>query len=163
MSPRYGRAFKGQRVYYPAPYQRGNYFTLISAISYDKVEAALYGQWTGNSETFCHFLEYHLCTKLRKEQVVVMDNVAFHKVTRVNELIQAAGAQLLYLPPYSPEFNPIENMWSKIKTALRKTAARTIDELKPAVADAFQHIRQHDLRQWFRHCGYLDQCQREVL
>ena len=120
MSALYGRGYGQARVYYPVPFQRGKRFTIISAISSDKVEAALYGQWCGNGEIFLHFIEQHLCPVLMPRHVVVMDNVAFHQVLGVKEAIEGVGARLIYLPPYSPDLNPIEHHWHKIKTAIRK-------------------------------------------
>jgi len=154
MAPLYGRGYGQARVYYPVPFQRGNRFTLMSAISIEKVEAALYGQWCGNGEIFLHFIEEHLCPVLRPQHVVVMDNVAFHQVLGVKEAIEGAGAQLIYLPPYSPDLNPIEQMWSKIKSYLRKLAARNPIKFKRAVKIAFESIESNDLHHWFKHCGY---------
>jgi DDE superfamily endonuclease len=110
MRPRYGRAYGRERAYLCAPYHRGHQITMIGAISIDKVEAAMYGQWATDGEVFTKFLEQSLRPMLNPNHVVVMDNVSFHKVQRVSEIIQQAGARLIYLPPYHPELNPIEEM-----------------------------------------------------
>lgn len=100
MAPRYGRSYKKSRAYYAVPFNRGNRLTLISAISINKVEVALYGEWNANDEIFLHFIETFLCPNLTKGRVVVMDNVAFHQIEGVREVIEKTGARLIYLPPY---------------------------------------------------------------
>jgi transposase len=87
-------------------------------------------------------------------RIVVMDNLRSHKVTGVAELIESAGAILLYLPPYSPDFNPIEQMWSKIKAFLRSVKARSVDVLRKAIPLAFRSVSHDDILGWFRHTGY---------
>lgn len=154
MTPRYGRAYGKERAVIMAPYQRGHYMTMISAISINKIEAAMYGQWSGNGEIFLTFLESYLCPVLLPEHVVIMDNVRFHKIQGVYEMIKATGSELIYLPPYSPELNPIEEMWSKIKWILRKLSARTIATFQKAIKKAYESINQSDLSGWFRHAGY---------
>lgn len=163
MAHLYGRGYKKERVTYPVPFKRGNHFTLISAISFQKVEAAVYGKWSANGEIFLNFIKQCLCPVLRKGQVVVMDNVAFHQVVGVKEAIEAVGARLVYLPPYSPDLNPIEQMWGKIKNCLRKASARTLRKFKVAVKMAFENINTTDLGNWFKHCGYSDLHFRELL
>lgn len=154
MAPRYGRAYGKERAMLMAPYQHGNQMTMISAISVEKIEAAMYGQWAANGEIFLTFLEKCLCPVLKPGHVVVMDNVGFHKVAGVDEIIKSTGAELIYLPPYSPELNPIEEMWSKIKGRLRKLSARTVDTFQNAIKFAYESINQFDLKGWFRHAGY---------
>ena len=154
MAPMYGRGYKQARVPYAVPFNRGSRLTLISAISFQKVEAALYGEWSANGEIFLGFIEQCLCPVLRKGQVVIMDNVAFHQVSGVKEAIEKVGARLVYLPPYSPELNPIEPMWGKLKNYLRKASARTLDKFKIVIKTAFENIQPTDLNHWFQHCGY---------
>jgi transposase len=163
MVPLYGRGYKKSRVRHSKPFNRGNRLTLISAIGCQKIEAALYGEWCTNGEIFLNFIEQCLCPVLRRGQVVVMDNVAFHQVSGVKEAIEEVGARLVYLPPYSPEFNPIEQMWGKIKNYLRKASARTLQHFKRIIKIAFESIKADDLYNWFKHCGYKDQNFREVL
>lgn len=156
MSPRYGRAYGSERAVMSSPYQRGNQLTMIGAISIEKIEAAMYGEWAANNEIFTHFIENDLCPILNSKQVVIMDNVAFHKSEKVVELISSVGAKCLFLPPYHPELNPIEEMWSKIKIILRKKSARTLDTFQKAIRFAFDSISSSDLSGWFKHAGYLD-------
>lgn len=87
--------------------------------------------------------------------VVIMDNVSFHKIIGVKEAIEAAGAQLVFLPPYSPDLSPIENMWSKIKSVIKKFAPRTKQQFRKVIRNAFNAVEQQDLISWFRHCGYI--------
>jgi len=157
MRPEYGRGKKGKRITTAAPFNRGSKMTMIGAISINCVEAALYGEWAANTEIFLTFITKCLCPVLRKNHVVVMDNVAFHQAAGVKEAIIATGAKLLYLPPYSPELNPIEMMWSKIKNFLRKKSARTLETFQVAIQSAFQDVMPQDLNGWFRHAGYEDQ------
>lgn len=154
MAPRYGRAYGKERAVISAPYQRGNMITVIGAISLHRVETAMYGQWAANSEIFIHFIEKNLLPILKPEHVIVMDNVNFHKSEKVRELIGSVGAKVIYLPPYHPELNPIEEMWSKIKGVLRKLAARDLQIFKQAIKKAFYSISQSDLLGWFKHAGY---------
>ncbi len=154
MSPRYGRAYGKERAIVKAPYKRGNQMTMIVAISIKKVEAALYGEWNANTEIFSTFIEEHLCPLLKKRHVVVMDNVGFHKSEKVISQIEATGAKCLYLPPYHPELNPIEEMWSKVKSILRKLSARNLEDFKKAIKVAFESVVDRDLLGWFQHAGY---------
>ena len=106
---------------------------------------------------FLAFLDHVLIPALRTSKpdaVVVMDNLSAHKTRAVRERLEAAGLELLYLPRYSPDLSPIEPMWSKLKTRLRAAAARTLDALDVALANAFNTITPQDARGWFKHCGY---------
>jgi transposase len=154
MALRYGRGYRGERVISAVPLIRGNRMTLIGAVSVERVVAALYGEWAANGEIFLHFIEKCLCPVLKKGNVVVMDNVAFHKISGIKEAIHATGARLIYLPPYSPDLNPIENMWGKIKHYLRKMAARTLASLHNSIQATFKMITSSDLQGWFKHTGY---------
>lgn len=152
--PRYGRAYGGARAKAHVPYQRGNHITIIGAISLTQVEAAMYGQWSANGDIFCEFLEQYLSPNLTPDKVVIMDNVSFHKTGQAYEIINKTGAKTVYLPPYHPELNPIEEMWSKIKTILRQQAARTLSKFQNAIQLAFNAISISDLMGWFQHAGY---------
>ena len=100
------------------------------------------------------YVEQVLGPKLKAGDVVVLDNLSAHKVKGIRELIEARGAQLLYLPPYSPDFNPIEQAWSKFKQYLRTAKARTTEALQQAVTEALKTITADNAAAWFRHCGY---------
>lgn len=154
MVPLYGRGYSGERVVKAVPFNRGKSFTMLSAISFTKVEAAVYGEWAANGEIFLEFIKKCLCPVLQARHVVVMDNVAFHKVSGVKEAVELTGAKLIYLPPYSPDLNPIEQMWSKIKTCLRKESARTVSKFASSIKIAFTNIEESDLKNWYGHCGY---------
>jgi len=155
MSTAYARAQGGNRVKMAEPFNRGTRISMIGAISLKKIEAALYGEWATNGDIFLEFIENNLLPQLRPDQFVIMDNVRFHHQQRVVSLIESKGARVVFLPPYSPEFSPIENMWSKIKTKLRQLAPRTVEKFQEAFQIAFQSIHQSDLMGWFKHCGYL--------
>jgi len=107
-----------------------------------------------DGDVFLAFLEQVLGPRLQPGQIVVMDNLAAHKVAGVREQIEKVGAHLLYLPPYSPDFNPIEPAWSKIKQLRRGAQARTLEVLEAAVAQALSAITPQNASAWFGHCGY---------
>jgi len=150
----YARAVGGSRIKMPKPFIRGNNISIISAISFEKVITALYGEWATDGEIFLTFIENCLVPHLKSGHVVIMDNIAFHKTDAVKNAIEKTGAILEYLPGYSPDFSPIENMWSKIKTILRRIMPRTINQFKSAISESFESITQKDLHEWYRHCGY---------
>ena len=99
-------------------------------------------------------MEHVLCPQLSKDDIVVMDNLSAHKVTGVRELIEGRGAELRYLPPYSPDFNPIENCWSKIKQSLRTAKARSVEALEIGLAQALSTVSQENIQGCFKNCGY---------
>jgi transposase len=107
-----------------------------------------------DSEIFLTYLERVLGPQLQPGDVVVMDNLAAHKVAGVREQIESRGAELLYLPPYSPDFNPIEQCWAQIKQHLRATQARTLPALEQGLTDALATVAPHNVQACFRHCGY---------
>lgn len=150
----YARAIGGERIKCACPYPRSNKYTMIGAISTSGVEAALYGGWSANGEIFLEFIKTKLVPRLSKGKIVIVDNVSFHKVVGVKEAIEETGASLFFLPPYSPDLSPIENMWSKIKSVLKKLAPRTSSQFKKAIRVAFEAVAEHDLISWFKHCGY---------
>lgn len=154
MESTYARVEGGQRIKMPVPHNRGPQISMIGAISTNKVEAALYGEWATNGEIFLTFIEKQLLPQLKKEHIVIMDNVKFHLQAAVAAAIESKGSKVIFLPPYSPDFSPIENMWSKIKNTLRKFAPRTLKEFKKAIKIAFLQVSKHDLVNWFKHCGY---------
>ncbi len=103
---------------------------------------------------FLAYLEQVLCPRLRPGQLVIMDNLSAHKVQGVREQIEARGARLIYLPAYSPDFNPIEQAWSKIKQLLRSAKARTVEALESAITEALAAVTAENALAWFSHCGY---------
>jgi len=154
MSNAYARIEGGQRIKMPVPFDHGPQYSMIGAISINKVEAALYGEWATNGEIFFSFVERSLLPQLKPKHTVIMDNVKFHLQARIKEAIESKGAKIIFLPPYSPDLNPIENMWSKVKNTLRKLAPRTARAFKKSIRIAFEEITKTDLAGWFKHCGY---------
>jgi transposase len=154
MALQYARAKGGARIKMAVPCNRGAQISLIGAISTQGVEAALYGEWATDGDIFHAFIEDYLAPKLRAGHIVIMDNVRFHYRKDVTALIESKGARVLFLPPYSPDFSPIENMWSKIKGILRKFFPRSLAEFQEALKNAFEAITDHNLLSWFKHCGY---------
>lgn len=154
MSNSYARIEGGQRIKMPIPFDHGPQYSMIGAISINKVEAALYGKWATNGEIFYTFVEQSLLPQLKPKHIVIMDNVKFHLQLRIKEIIESVGAKIIFLPPYSPDFNPIENMWSKVKNTLRRLAPRTARTFKKSIRIAFEEITKSDLIGWFKYCGY---------
>lgn len=150
----YARTLGGARIKMPKPHARGNYYSLISAVGLDEVKAALYGKWAANGQIFLSFIQDCLVPNLQPHDIVLMDNINFHKSDAVKKAIESVGATLLFLPPYSPDFSPIEMMWSKTKSIFRKLAPRTDKQFKKTVTLAFQSVTKNDLAGWFQHCGY---------
>ena len=155
MTRRYGRAPQGERVREGTPAGHWHTLTLLGAITSDGLLATMTIESPTDSDVFLAYLEQVLCPRLRLGQVVVMDNLSAHKHPAVRQLIEQAGAELLYLPPYSPDFNPIELCWAKIKECLRAAKTRAVDLLEKAVATAIAAVTPHNATAWFRHCGYL--------
>lgn len=148
------RSAKGKRAHSSKPSKRGKSVSIIGALGFNGVVAdySLLGATDGL--TFEAFISQKLVPKLWKGACVVMDNCSIHLGETVRDLIEAAGARLIYLPPYSPDFSPIENCWSKLKSELRKIGARTYSDLAEAIEKAFSEISLDDIRGWFTHCCY---------
>lgn len=154
MCNHYGRAEGGARANADKPKDVGARITMIAALGLDGVVAALYGEWATDEIAFMTFITEHLIPQLEAGQIVVMDNASFHKGKSIENVIKAAGAKLVYLPPYSPDLSPIENMWSKIKKLLKNKASRTLQSFNKAITEAFKEIRTSDIFGWYEHCGY---------
>lgn len=153
MTRRYGRARKGDRAVDSAPHGRWHTTTLIAAVGVEGAKAPMVVEGATDTEVFTAYVEQVLVPELRPGTVVVMDNLAPHKAPAVAAMIQAAGAALWLLPPYSPDLNPIELMWAKVKGLLRAAKARTQQELWDAIATALTAVSTDDVKGWFRHCG----------
>ena len=134
MARRYGRAQRGARVVAAVPHGHWKTTTFVAALRHDGLTAPCVFDGAINGARFLAYVEQALAPTLRPGDVVVMDNLKAHKVKGVREAIEARGARLRYLPPYSPDFNPIENAFAKLKALLRKAAARTIDDLWTPIA-----------------------------
>ena len=157
MTRRYGRAGRGERVAEGAPAGHWRTLTLLSAMSLRGMIAAMTVESPTDGDVFLAYVEQVLCPRLQPGQVVVMDNLPAHKVEGVRSLIESVGAELLYLPPYSPDFNPIEQAWSKLKQQLRSAKARTLETLEVAITEALAAITPNNATAWFAHCGYAIQ------
>lgn len=154
MTRRYGRATRGERVHEGTPAGHWRTLTVLGAIRQSGWVATMTIEAATDGDIFQTYLEQVLGPQLHPGDIVVMDNLSAHKVSGVRELIEEAGAELRYLPPYSPDFNPIEMCWSKFKQLLRSAKARSLATLESGVADALEAITSKDMQGCFRHCGY---------
>jgi transposase len=150
MTPLYARCLGGARIHEGTPDSRWKVLTILGAISLRGMIATMTIEAATDREIFLAYLDKVLCPQLRPGDVVVMDNLSSHKVKGVRERIETAGAQLLYLPPYSPDLNPIEKAWSKFKQLLRSAKARTEKALDQAITEALQEISAENAQAWFR-------------
>ena len=150
----YARAPKGERAYGQAPRNWGKNITLIASMSTEGMGAAMSVEGATDGAAFETYVKHFLVPTLKEGQVVVMDNLQVHKSTRVRSLIEGAGAQILFLPPYSPDFSPIEEAFSKVKGILRRVGARTREALLEASGLALEAVSRRDAVGWFGHCGY---------
>ena len=163
MARTHGRVLGGERLRMPIPLNKGIRLSMIGALGLTEFKSALLGQWSTDGEIFLGFIQEQVVPQLATGDIVIMDNLSAHKVAGVKEAIESVGASLLYLPPYSPDFSPIENAWSKMKAYLRKKAARTLEDLTTAICEAFQQITPSDIAGWFKHCGYCIQSSEKPL
>jgi transposase len=154
LSPLYGWSKKGQRARCSVPRNRGKNTTLLSSMTLEGMGPSLAVEGATNREVFETYVERVLGPSLRGGQVVVMDNLSAHKGERVRELIEQRGCELLYLPSYSPDLNPIEEAFSKMKGLIRKVEARSREALLEALGAAISAITDQDARGFFQHCGY---------
>jgi transposase len=150
MTRTYARARRGQRVHDAVPGGHWKMLTVLGAMDHRGMLAAMTVEAATDREVFLAFLDDVLCPKLRAGHVVVMDNLSAHRVDGVRQRIEACGASLLYLPPYSPDLNPIEKAWSKLKQAMRTAKARTVETLHTTVATLLPTLTQKDATAWFR-------------
>jgi transposase len=154
MTRRYGRAESGQRVSEGTPCGHWRTLTVLGAVRLSGWVATMTIESATDGDVFLGYMEHVLCPQLSKDDIVVMDNLSAHKVTGVRELIEGRGAELRYLPPYSPDFNPIENCWSKIKQSLRTAKARSVEALEIGLAQALSTLTQENIQGCFKNCGY---------
>jgi transposase len=154
MTRRYGRAPRGKRVRDSAPRNYGAHTSVIGAMGLRGLVAALAVEGAVDTLCFDAYAERVLAPRLRPGDVIVLDNLGAHRASRIEEVAAERGAQVLWLAPYSPDFSPIEQCWSKIKAHLRGVKARTGDELNKALAQAIELVTKADIRGWFKHCGY---------
>lgn len=157
MTRRYGRAPVGERLVCPVPHGHWKTTTLVAALRLGGLEAPLVIDGAVNGDLFVAYVEQVLVPTLRPGDVVVMDNLSSHKRVRVREAIEGAGCRLLYLPPYSPDLNPIELAFAKLKALLRKAQERTVEALWSFLGRALDLFTPEEGRNYFRHCGYGEQ------
>jgi transposase len=154
MTRLYARSLSGQRVHEATPGGHWKIMTILGAMGLRGMIATMTIEAATDREIFLTYVEQVLCPALRPGDVVVMDNLSSHKVDGVRTRIERAGAELLYLPPYSPDLNPIEKAWAKLKQLLRAAKARTKEALDQAIAEALKLISADNAKAWFRHCEY---------
>lgn len=150
MTRLYARRPDGRRIHEATPGGHWKMMTILAAMRLRGISAAMTIEEATDGDIFLAYVEQVLCPTLTAGDVVVMDNLRAHKVSGVEELIQAHGAELLYLPPYSPDLNPIEKAWSKIKQRLRSCRPRTTEALQQDIADAIALVTAEDAQAWFR-------------
>lgn len=148
------RAKKGERAHGKRPQKRSKNVSIIGAIGLRGVVSQYSILGATDGLTFEAYISQKLVPKLKKGDYVIMDNCSIHKGGDIEKLIESAGAKLIYLPPYSPDFSPIENCWSKIKNVLRSIGARSYPDLVTAIETAFSQVSLDDIFNWFTHCCY---------
>lgn len=162
MTPRYARSPRGKRATGAVPRNYGANMTLVASLSLQGMGEALILDGAADASAFALYIEHILAPSLRPGQIVILDNLSIHQGTRVRQAIEAKGCRLLFLPAYSPDFSPIEEAFSKLKTFLRRVGARTREALQEAIAQALTLITAQDARGWFAHCGYSPPLQAEM-
>ena len=150
----YGRALIGERCHDYAPHGHWSTTTMIGSVRINGETTCLAMKGGTTGEVFREYVRQILVPTLRNGDIVIADNLSAHKNQEAQKLIEAAGAKIIFLPPYSPDFNPIEKMWSKIKQSLRSSAARTYNSLLQAMKKAFDSVTDDDVQGWFQSCGY---------
>ena len=154
LAPIYGYAPKGERLRLSVPRSRGKNTTLLSSMTIEGMGPSLAVEGASTARVFETYVEKVLVPSLRAGQIVVMDNLSAHRPRRIRELIEQQGCELLYLPAYSPDYNPIEEAFSKIKNLLRKAAARSKEVLVEAIGQALSAVTAKDALGYFEHAGY---------
>lgn len=154
MSRSVARALKGKRAYHLRTFYRGQKLTLIGAIKRGEILATKMIERSMKSDDFLEFIQVNLAPQLKAGDVVVMDNLNSHHRVEVREIIESVGASVEYLPVYAPEFNPIEMMWSQIKSLVRKFRTKTIESLSKIIEVAISLIHFRFLNHWFTKCCY---------
>ncbi len=154
MTRTWGRAAKGARIAEATSQSHWKVLTTLGALSLRGIVAAMTIEAATDGEVFHAYVEQVLAPQLQPGDVVVLDNLSAHKVVGIRELIEARQAELIYLPSYSPDLNPIEKAWFKFKQFLRGVKARTAQALELAVTEALKTITAENAAAWFRHCGY---------
>ncbi len=163
LSPIYAYSPKGERVHIRVPRNRGPNTTLLSSMTPEGIGPSLAVEGATTARVFEAYVEGVLAPSLERGQIVIMDNLSAHKTDRVSELVEWRGCELLHLPPYSPDLNPIEEAFSKIKGLLRKVEARSREALVEAMGVALSAVSGQDARGFFEHAGYRCRLQGQLL
>lgn len=154
MTPLYAYAPRGERAVGKVPRNYGSIMTLIASLSLSGMGPAFILDGAADGTAFEIYVEQLLAPSLKAGQIVILDNLSIHLGPKVKQAIEARGCRLLFLPAYSPDFSPIEEAFSKVKTFLRRQEARTREALQEALAQALELVTEADARGWFTHCGY---------
>jgi transposase len=159
LARRYGRAPKGERSPGSAPRNYGQNLTLVAALSLEGLDAPMLLDGAMDALAFEQYVTTFLLPALRPGQLVILDNLAVHKQAPIRRAIAVAGCRVLFLPSYSPDFNPIEQVFAHIKAYIRRVGARTREALEVAIARALERVTRADARNYFHHCGYVNSVQ----
>jgi transposase len=154
MARRYGRCPRGERLVSAVPHGHWHTTTFVGALRHDRLTAPCVFDGPMNAECFRAYVEQCLAPTLQPGDIVILDNLSSHKVAGIREAIEATGARLRYLPPYSPDLNPIEQFFAKLKAALRKAAARTIETLIHSIATALRSVTSTECANYLANAGY---------
>lgn len=154
MTRRYGWALAGKRVLDAVPTNYGTPWTMVALIGVNGLHAPWLLEGAMSGAAFSTYVTHMVCPVLHPGDIVVMDNLSAHKQLEVSRAIEDRGARVEFLPPYSPDLNPIELCWAKVKQALRSAKAKTADALLTALAEALRSISTRDILNWMHHCGY---------
>jgi transposase len=155
MSNDYSRAEGGERAIVKEPKNQGKNISMVGALGINGIVAMMYCLCTVDAMGFSTFIDHYLVPNLRPGQIVIMDNVNFHKTAQVKLAIENAGASLVFLPAYSPELNPIEQLWSKVKTYLKSKIPKTLEDFHDSFVDALSTVTENDCEGWFGNSGVI--------
>lgn len=155
MTRRYGRSRRGQRCVAAVPHGHWKSTTFIAGLRHDRIAAPLVIDGAMDGPAFLAWVEQFLCPTLGPGDIVIADNLSSHKFAGVREAIAARGATTLYLPPYSPDLNPIEKMFAKLKALLRKAAKRTVNDLWDHIGELLEHFSPQECMNYFESSGYV--------
>lgn len=154
MTRLWGRAMRGERLVDYTPHGHWTTITFLAALRLEGMTAPLTVDGPINADVFLAWVQQQLVQTLKPGDVVLMDNLNSHKGVQIRKAIEAVGARVVFLPPYSPDFNPIEMVFSKLKALLRKAKERTIDDLNDRLGELMDHFPPDECARYFRHCGY---------
>jgi transposase len=150
----YGRAAPGERVVEATPGTSGSHYTVVATLGQNGVQAPLLFEGAMTTLIFETYVDDVLAPTLQPGEILLLDNLSAHKGGPAQATLEAGGVQVIFLPPYSPDLNPIEKCWAKVKQALRTAKARTWEDLIDALAKALRSVSPSDVLAWFAHCGY---------